>query len=186
MPSNFNSYIENIDTGYLRDLCMNQGELRHYEKGEEFITVGAIGLYVGYVKSGALKYECYSSDGTPHVTGLVYTGLFVGDFYGSLYRQKSRCSIIATMPCEIYCMPSAWVAGQMQADARFKVFVNDTIRELYSTLYNRYIDLYSKSPLQRYKELLSREPNIFAFFSLKDIASLLNITPTHLSRLRKS
>lgn len=53
------------------------------------------------------------------------------------------------------------------------------------TLYDRHVDLYSKSPQQRYDELLSRDPNLFQLFSLRDIASLLNITPTHLSRLRK-
>ena len=44
---------------------------------------------------------------------------------------------------------------------------------------------YSKSPQLRYNELICRDPNLFELFSLKDIASLLNITPTHLSRLRK-
>ena len=53
-------------------------------------------------------------------------------------------------------------------------------------LYDRHIDLYSKSPQERYDELLRRDPNLFQLFSLRDIASLLNITPTHLSRLRKN
>lgn len=33
--------------------------------------------------------------------------------------------------------------------------------------------------------LVSRYPDIFNMFSLKDIASYLNITPTYLSRIRK-
>lgn len=185
MPSQFNSYIENIDTGFWRDLCVNHGKLRHYEKGEEFITAGTIGRYIGYVESGALKYVCFSSDGTSHVVGLEFAGHFVCDFPGSLYRQKSRCSIIATVPCEIHCIPSVWVAEQMRAYDAFKKIVDDTTREIFSTLYDRHVDLYSKSPRQRYDELISRDPDLFTLFSLKDIASLLNVTPTHLSRLRK-
>ncbi len=60
----FNSYIDNIDTDFWRDLCLNRGELRHYDKDEEFLAAGTIGNYIGYIKSGTLKYVCFSSDGT--------------------------------------------------------------------------------------------------------------------------
>lgn len=185
MPSQFNSYIDNIDTDFWQNLCKSCGQLRYYDKGEAFITAGEVGRYIGYVESGALKYVCYSSDGTPHVVGLEFAGHFVCDFPGSLYRQKSRCSIIATVPCEIYCVPSAEVAELMRTDERVRQIIETTTRELFYTLYDRHVDLYSKSPQQRYEELLSRDPNLFQLFSLKDIASLLNITPTHLSRFRK-
>ena len=181
----FNSYIDNIDNDFWRDLCLSRGELRHYGKGEEFLTAGTIGRYIGYIKSGALKYICYSSDGAPHVTGLEFSGHFVCDFPGSLYREKSRCSIIATEPCEIYCVPASVVAEMMQSDSKVKEVVDNTTRQLFNTVYDRLINLYSKSPQQRYDELICRDPNLFEIFSLKDIASLLNITPTHLSRLRK-
>ena len=72
MPSQFNSYIDNIDTDFWQDLCKNRGHLRHYDKGEAFITAGEVGRYIGYVESGALKYVCYSSDGTHHVIGLEF------------------------------------------------------------------------------------------------------------------
>lgn len=52
-----------------------------------------------------------------------------------------------------------------------------------NSLHNNVFD--SKAPQQRYDELVSRHPDLFTLFSLKDIASYLNITPTHLSRLRK-
>lgn len=181
----FNSYIDNIDTDFWRDLCLSHGELRHYDKGDEFLAAGTIGRYIGYIKSGALKYVCFSSDGTPHVTGLEFAGHFVCDFPGSLYREKSHCSIIATVPCEIYCVLASVVTQMMQSDPKVKEVVENTTRELFNTVYDRLVDLYSKTPQQRYDELICHDPNLFELFSLKDIASLLNITPTHLSRLRK-
>lgn len=185
MMAQFNSYIDNIDTDFWRDLCLNRGKLRHYDKDEEFITAGTIGRYIGYIQSGALKYVCYSSDGTPHVTGLEFAGHFVCDFPGSLYREKSRCSIIATVPSEIHCVPAALVSELIQSDPIVKDIVEDTTRQLFNTVYDRLVDLYSKTPRQRYDELRNRDHDLFSLFSLKDIASLLNITPTHLSRLRK-
>lgn len=42
-----------------------------------------------------------------------------------------------------------------------------------------------RGELRRYNHLISTHPDLFNLFSLKDIASFLNITPTHLSRLRR-
>ena len=186
MPAQFNSYIDNIDTDFWQNLCKSRGQLRHYDKGEVFVTAGEVGRYIGYVESGALKYVCYSSDGTPHVVGLEFAGHFVCDFPGSLYRQKSRCSIIATGPCTIHCIPSTEVAELARTDEKVRQVVDACTREVFYMLYDRHVDLYSKSPQERYDELLRRDPNLFQLFSLRDIASLLNITPTHLSRLRKN
>ncbi len=185
MRKQFNSYIDNIDIGFWRNLCEKRGELRFYDKGKAFITSGTVGRYIGYVKSGALKYVCYSSDGKEHVVGLEFAGHFVCDFPGSLYRQKSRCSIIATVPSEIYCVPASEVAAQMPHDARLREVIAASTREVFATLYDRHVALYAKTPQERYDELISNDPDLFQLFSLKDIASLLNVTPTHLSRLRK-
>lgn len=185
MPSKFNSYIDSIDKAFWCNLCRTYGELRHYEKGEEFISAGTVGRFIGYVESGTLKYECYSADGTPHVIGLEFAGHFVCDFPFSLYRQKSRCSIIATTPCDIRCVPSAWVAERMHSDAKLCQVITESTKAVFATVYDRYVDLYTKSPQQRYEELIELDPNLFSLFSLKDISSVLNITPTHLSRLRK-
>lgn len=134
MPSQFNSYIDNIDTDFWENLCISRGQLRHYDKGEAFVTAGEVGRYIGYVESGALKYVCYSSDGTPHVVGLEFAGHFVCDFPGSLYRLKSRCSIIATVPCEIYCIPSNEVAELMRTDDKVRQVVESKSVK-YSTRY---------------------------------------------------
>ncbi len=181
----FNSYIDRIDTDFWRELCKSRGKLHHYKRGEEFITAGTVAYYIGYVQSGALKYVCYSSDGTPHVVGLEFAGHFVCDFPGSLYQQKSRCSIIATVPCEIYCILASEVAELMKSDPVIQKVVDATTRELFYTLYDRHNNLYTKTPQERYDELMASDPSLFKLFSLQDIASLLNISPTHLSRLRK-
>ena len=74
----------------------------------------------------------------------------------------------------------------MKTDARLRGAVEDATREIFATLYDRYVDLYTKSPQQRYNELIGRDPKLFARFPLMDIASFLGITPTHLSRLRRN
>ena len=73
----------------------------------------------------------------------------------------------------------------MREDAKLNEIVMHTTEAIFSTVYDRYMALYCKTPQKRYDEIVSRHPDLFDLFSLKDIASFLNITPTHLSRLRK-
>ena len=186
MADTFNTYIEIIDFEAWRELCVKEGTLRRFAKGEEFVSVGMVGRYIGYIVSGALKYAAYSADGTEHVMGLVFGDGFVADWPFCLYGQKAKLAIVAVSDCEIYCIPSQDVKEMIDSDAHFKDVVLHSTEAVYTTVYDRYIDLYIKSPQQRYTELVTLHPNLFDLFSLNDIASFLNITPTHLSRLRKS
>jgi len=186
MTANFNTYIDSIKADFWRRLCVGEGELHCYEKGEEFVSAGRPGRYIGYIHSGTLKYVAHDDDGTEHVTGLEFAGEFVADFPFSLYGQRSRVSIVATSQCEIYRISVARVAELMEADARVREIVMHYTEAIFSTVYDRYLALYTRNPQQRYNDLLSRHPDLFALFSLRDIASFLNITPTHLSRLRKN
>ena len=186
MSSNLNTYYENIDHDFWRKLCVEQGVLRSYDKGDYFIERGQVGRYIGFVKSGTLKYVAYGADGSESVVGLEFAGEFVADFPFSLYGRKSRVSIVAVTPSEIYCISAREVGMRMKSNKELYRAVADTNVALFDTTYNRYIDLHVKSVQERYNELIDKYKDIFSYFSLKDIASFLNITPTHLSRLRKS
>lgn len=186
MTKNFNTYIDHIDFNTLREFCVSKGKLRHFAKGEEFVSIGKVGRYVGFIQSGTLKYVARSSDGTEHVMGLVFGEGFVVDWRHFLHGQNATVAIVATSDCEIYCATDKEVKLKMASDPYFNDIMIHTTEAVYGTIYDRYVDLYVKTPQQRYIELISRHPDLFNLFSLKDIASFLKITPTHLSRLRKN
>ncbi len=198
MSSRFNIFEEALDFSFWRELCEKHGTMRHFRRGEYFARTGEVLRNAGWIVSGGFKHSLIDNSGNAKTVGFVFgcsvlanyissmhgkkmptdiIALEVCDFPGSLYREKSRCSIIATVPCEIHCIPSAEVAKLMQGDDKVRQIVEVSTRELFYTLYDRHVDLYSKSPQQRYDELFSRDPDLFQLFSLKDIASLLNITP---------
>ncbi|MBO5053201.1 MAG: Crp/Fnr family transcriptional regulator [Muribaculaceae bacterium] len=186
MSENFNTYIDHIEPDFWRELCVKEGKLRHYERGEEFAKVGELARYIGYIKSGTLKYVAFSSEGTEHVVGMEFEGEFVSDSTFPFFGKKARVSIVAVTPCEIYCFPVQDIVKRMREDAKLKEIVMHTTEAIFSTVYDRYMALYCKTPQERYDELVNRHPDLFDLFSLKDIASFLNITPTHLSRLRNA
>ena len=186
MNQYFNTYYENIDSDFWRNLCVEKGVLRQYDKGDLFVEEGRTAKYLGYIKTGSLKYVVYAPDGTEKVVGLEFAGEFVADFPFSLYGKKSRVSIVAVTPCEIHCISAREIGTLMKSDAELYRVIAESSMALFDTTYNRYIDLYIKSAKERYDELVEKHEDIFSIFSLKDIASFLNITPTYLSRLRNA
>lgn len=115
MTDNFNTYIKHIDTDAWRGICVGKGMLRRYAKGADFVTAGYVGRYVGYIKSGTLKYVAYSTDGTEHVMGLVFGEGFVADWPFCLYGKTAKLSIVAVTDCEIYCVSAEEVKKQMDS-----------------------------------------------------------------------
>lgn len=85
MTDCFNSYMDAPEMDYWRRLCIEEGELITYAKGEEFCRVDEVARYVGFVKSGTLKYLIYGEDGSEHVVGLEFAA-------SSLRIIRSRCA----------------------------------------------------------------------------------------------
>ena len=186
MIDDFNPYISTIDIDFWRDLCVREGELRHYNAGEFFLEAGRIGRYLGFIKEGTLIYVVVDSLGNEHVINFEYAGEFVIDFPNSIYGVPSSVSIRANSPCEIYCVPTITLRNRLYTDKEFQLIVAKSSEQLFHQAYGRLIELYTVPPIQRYKQLISKYPRLFELFQLKDIASFLRITPGHLSRLKKA
>ena len=120
-----------------------------------------------------------------HVINLEPEGGFASDFPNSLYGIPSKVSVIATSPCEIYCVPTAALRSRISTDPEFKFIVAKTTEQIFEQVYSRLIESYTISPRERYQQLVAKYPYLFEIFQLQDIASFLRITPTHLSRIRK-
>lgn len=141
LADNFNTYIEQIDFEAWRDVCVTKGALHRFAKGEEFVSVGKVGQYIGFIQSGSLKYVACSADGTEHVMGLVFNDGFVADWPFCIYGQKAKLAIVAVTDCDIFCIPSKDVKELMDCDPEFRDVVMHSTEEVYSTVYDRYVDL---------------------------------------------
>lgn len=179
-----NTYLSEVGS-YWRDLCVSEGVLRHYAPGDYFIEAGRTGRYFGYVKSGTLKYIAPDAEGNEHVINFEFPGGYASNFPDSIYGIPSKVSIKANSACEIYCIPTAVLRSRLATDKDLQFIVTTTSEKLFRQVYDRLIDSYTVTPKQRYEQLVSRCPDLFELFQLKDIASFLRITPVHLSRLRK-
>lgn len=175
----FNSYIDLLDLSAAVDFCRENGTLCHYKKGECFVRQGSIARYAALVVSGYFKVATLKDSGDEAVVNFAFPGQFVTDFHSSLRGETSQFSIIAGADCEIMRVPLK----------TFKDFLSPSLLDEYKALFNmafmRVLNLYRKSPRQRYVELCEQYPQIVEAVTLKDLSSFLLITPNHLSRIRR-
>jgi hypothetical protein len=179
MPSQFNSYIDFLDLTAATDFCREKGVPCLYKKGEHFVQQGTVTRYAALVVSGYFKVVTLNDSGNEAVINFAFPGQFITDFHSSLHGEPSQMSIIAGSDCEILRIPLK----------TFKEFLSPSLLDEYKSLFNmifmRLLNLYRKSPRQRYVALCEQYPQIVETVTLKDLSSFLLITPNHLSRIRR-
>ena len=176
----FNSYIDFLDLTAATDFCREKGTRCHYKKGERFVQQGTIARYAALVVSGYFKVATLNDSGDEAVVNFAFPDQFITDFHSSLHGETAQFSIIAGADCEIIRVPLK----------TFKKFLSPSLLNEYKSLFNmvfmRLLNLYRKSPRQRYVALCEQYPQIVETVTLKDLSSFLLITPNHLSRIRRA
>lgn len=185
MIKEFNTYLEGIDSEFWSRLCREEGELRRFARGEEFITIGKVAKYIGLIKSGSVKYIAYNSDMDEKTVGLETVGGFAASWPYCLRGLPSLVTVVANSDSEIYCLSGPRINELAKTDLRLEREIAHSTEQVFYTAYERLVSFYTQSPKERYMALLAKCPRVFEIFDLKEIASFLNITPQHLCRLRK-
>lgn len=180
--ANFNPFIDTIDISLWRELCQRAGKLCHYPKGAYFLHAGEVAKYFGFIESGQFNYSVIDSSGVEHITGFALCNNLAGDFYSIVHRKPALNNLKAAVNSSVWVIDNEKVRQYLDTHHEYgRLFAG----ELFRMAHERYINLYRQSPKERYIELLNRCPDILQQITLKEMASYLNITPTHLSRIRK-
>ena len=142
--------------------------------------------WFAFVKKGYFKYMVRGiSDGCDHIAWFSFEDEVVGDYPNLLYGQPSQFTIEAVVPCTVV---------RISCEQLYQFFnMNSENTMLYVLMSNhilcqfqaRYLDFHRATPRERYELLLHRCPGIVNDLPLNAIASFLNISPSHLSNIRK-
>lgn len=180
----FNSYDQSIDLSAIKDYCRKHGRVRQYAKDENFVQQGTRGRYLGVVESGYFKYTTLTSSGNEAVVGFAFEGEIVADYYNSFHGIPSEVTIKSGTDSRVSQIrtPEARNVFYASFDGNLSA-VNGV---LFSEIYSRHLELYRKTPTERYLDLITLYPQILDVVSLRDIASDLLVTPVYLSRIRKN
>ena len=175
----FNSFLDNLNLTEITEFFREKGCACHYKKDDVFIQQGTVTRYAALVVSGYFKLSTTNTVGDEAVVNFAFPGEFITDFHCSLYGEQSEMSIIAGTDCDILKVPLNDFINVLSPNLLIEY------RSLFKTVLVRHLNIYRKTPEQRYIELCDLYPDIVTTVALKDIASYLLITPNHLSRIRR-
>ncbi len=182
MNRHFNTHIEGLDLQFWHGLIESRGKLVTLKKGEHLCRKGEPTNICGYVKSG---YFIYTVDGVNRIGGFAFPEALLGDYPQCMNNAPAMFDIIAGKPSEVWIMDATELPMLFEEDIEAGRQGRLFMESAYVSLAKRYYSLYAKTPKERYIDLITEHPQIEQDVPLKEIAEYLQITPTHLSRIRK-
>jgi len=168
-------------------LIENVVEFQSIQKGALLLQSGQVAKDLYYISKGALRAFITDSLGNSYNKNLFLENYFAGSTASSLQQIPSEFSIEA--------LEDSVVVKINYKKYRELIFENEDLKNFYISYLEknwvikkeqREVALVMQNATERYLKLLEKHPTIAERIPLLHIASHLGITPTQLSRIRKS
>jgi|TARA_B110000503_G_scaffold44719_1_gene73017 CRP-like cAMP-binding protein len=160
--------------------------LKHFQKGEYFKQSNNLSTEIGFIIEGGVRHYIVKNNGNEVTGRILQKNNFTIDIISSRTKEKTLISIIAMEPTILL------VASIENMNKLFEVnlTLNRLIREY---ILDKLVDLGKLSILflagtgkERYDFILENNPALLKKTPLRFIASMIGITATQLSRIRKN
>ncbi|MCV9927215.1 Crp/Fnr family transcriptional regulator [Flavobacterium sp. LS1R49] len=182
---NFQSYALITEASW--KLIENIVEFQFLKKGGILLNNGQIAKEIHFICKGALRAYITDNEGNIYNKNIFLEGSFAGSKVSLLQQTPSDFTIEALEDCILIAIN--------YKKYRELINQNDDLKNYYIAYLEknwviekeqREISLVMQNATERYLNLLAKHPDISHRIPLLHIASHLGITPTQLSRIRKS
>ena len=152
-------------------------------KGDHFATEGKVNANLAFINKGAFQY-CFNQDGEEITTYVVGQYGFLASLLGVLQQKPSQENIRAITDAELFII-------RIQDFNKLKTEV-EGFKDFYIALLEYQIicvdesrfALLTQSAEERYQNILKKQPELLQQIPLYFLATILGVTPRHLSRIR--
>ncbi|TDQ23861.1 Crp/Fnr family transcriptional regulator [Tenacibaculum caenipelagi] len=185
LTSVFNRYATVSDDSI--SSLFSAAKIHDLKKGTTLLPFGKISKHVHVLYKGAVVSCFLHKNGTVYHKNIFLSGSFIGSVVSSLTNTPSQFSLEVIEDSTVISFPYD-VYRQLIKD-------NQDLQNFYIAYLEknwvidkekREIDIVLKEAKERYLDFVNANPNIENRIPLHYIASHLGITPTQLSRIRKS
>lgn len=121
-----------------------------------------------------------------HTIRFGYQNNFIVDLDSFIREKASDYYIQALKKTIVKCITKSKFKSLVQDVLPLQQEWNSTLEQIILQSLEREVDILTTSPLERYRRVLKRSPQLFQEIPNKYIASYLRMTPETLSRIKKS
>ncbi|MBD2701349.1 Crp/Fnr family transcriptional regulator [Spirosoma sp. BT702] len=162
---------------------VQQFQRRALQKGDLYVQEGQISQYIGIVEIGVFQYFCLR-DGDEVTTYTPGPGGFLVSLSSFLKQKPARESIRALTDSVIWVIHKS-AFDQLRSDLpSFESFYIALLEDQINCIEDSRFNLLTLTAEERYRKLLDNEPHLLQEVPLQYLASILGVTPRHLSRIR--
>jgi CRP-like cAMP-binding protein len=166
--------------------------IKRYEKGDTILNMGEVEESMRFLNRGLARAYFLDEEGREYTWGIFFndansqmTNLFVVDYASFINQSESQLAIEAVETCEFVVLNKNDLASINLNTEENCTFAKQMANQAYTALQNYIIYRQKYSAKQRYVEFVKRAPHLLDKVPQYQLASLLGITPQHLSRLKK-
>ncbi len=167
------------------DLIVSNFKLRLFNKGDLFVREGEKSLLLGFIETGQFQYYSVTDQGEEKTTYIALQNTFVASLLTYLTETPARENIRALVNTRLWVVEKQAVLKLQNQIPAFKDFYIKLIEYQICCIDKSRLDFVTLTGEQRYEKFCKEEPDMLQQVPLQYIASMLGITPRHLSRLRK-
>lgn len=155
-----------------------------FKKNELFVAEEKVSLQLGFVETGIFQYFSVTEAGDEITTYISLPNTFVASLLTYLTETPSRENIRALTDSKLWVIQKKDVIELQSKIPGFKDFYIKLIEWQICCIDKSRLDFLTLTAEERYEKLLKEQPEYLQQVPLQYIASMLGVTPRHLSRLR--
>lgn len=159
--------------------------LREYVRDDHFVRVGQVSRHLGFAETGMFQYY-YPLDGEERTTYITPERSFVACLGSFLKEAPSIENIRALTDARMWLIEKQELRKVLDDVPAFKDYYIALLEWQIGCIDKSRHDLLVLTAEQRYQKLVDEEPELLQRIPLQYLASILGVTPRHLSRLRKA
>ena len=158
---------------------------KEYAKEDHFVRAGQVSTYLGFVESGMFQYY-FPADGEERTTYVTAENTFLASVASFLNGTPSNESIRALTPARVWQINKVELRKLLEDLPSFKDYYVGLLEWQIGCIDKSRHELLVLTSEQRYQRLVDTEPELLQRIPLQYLASMVGVTPRHLSRIRKA
>lgn len=166
-------------------VILNLFTLQYFKKGDLVVEEGKVSQYIGIVESGMFQYFV-SLDGEEKTSYVSVENTWMASLLSYISQAPSLENIRAVTDGSIFLISKPNLDKLVCEVPLFKDFYIKLLEHSICGIDASRHDLIVLTAEQRYAKLLKNEPHLLQQIPLQYLASMLGVTPRHLSRIRSS
>lgn len=158
-------------------------EKKHIPKGDYFVREGKLCKHLGFIEKGYLQYVI-NMEGEEKTTYAVGEHSFFTSIISYLKELPAQENIRAIIDTDVWIISKQQFTKLLEEIPGMKAFYIGILEWQICCIDESRLDALMLSAEERYLKMMTKEPILMQQLPVRYIASILGVTPRHLSRIR--